>query len=90
MKVVEGAYPRRRALDRDSVAWCTAAGEIRPHSLRVAFITGARDAGVPLEDVQDAGGHADLRQTRRYDRGRHSLDRHASYAVTAWLDGGQA
>jgi integrase/recombinase XerD len=62
------------------------AGEIRPHSLRVAFITGAREAGVPLEDVQDAAGHADPRTTRRYDRGRHSLDRHASYAVTAWLD----
>lgn len=63
------------------------AGQIRPHSLRVAFITGAREAGVPLEDVQDAVGHADPRTTRRYDRGRHSLDRHASYAVTAWLDG---
>jgi prepilin-type processing-associated H-X9-DG protein len=37
--------------------------------------------------VQDAAGHADPRTTRRYDRGRHSLDRHASYAVTAWLDG---
>jgi site-specific recombinase XerD len=61
------------------------AGEIRPHSLRVAFITGAREAGVPLEDVQDAAGHADPRTTRRYDRGRHSLDRHASYAVTSWL-----
>lgn len=62
------------------------AGEISPHSLRVAFITGAREAGVPLEDVQDAAGHADPRTTRRYDRGRHSLDRHASYAVTSWLD----
>jgi integrase len=66
------------------------AGEIRPHSLRVAFITGAREAEVPLEDVQDAAGHADPRTTRRYDRGRHSLDRHASYAVTAWLDSGTA
>jgi integrase/recombinase XerD len=61
------------------------AGEISPHSLRVAFVTGAREAGVPLEDVQDAAGHADPRTTRRYDRGRHSLDRHASYAVTSWL-----
>jgi integrase len=61
------------------------AGEIRPHSLRVTFITGAREAGAPLEDVQDAAGHADPRTTRRYDRGRHSLDRHASYAVTSWL-----
>jgi len=63
------------------------AGEIRPHSLRVAIITGAREAGVPLEDVQDAAGHADPRTTRRYDRGRHSLDRHASYAVMSWLAG---
>jgi integrase len=62
------------------------AGAIRTHSLRVAFITGAREAGVPLEDVQDAAGHADPRTTRRYDRGRHSLDRHASYAITSWLD----
>ena len=65
------------------------AGEIRPHSLRVAFVTGAREAGVPLEDVQDAAGHADPRTIRRYDRGRHSLDRHAAYAVTTWLDAGQ-
>ncbi len=62
------------------------AGEIRPHSLRVAFVTGAREAGVALEDVQDAAGHADPRTTRRYDRGRYSLDRHAAYALTAWLD----
>lgn len=36
---------------------------------------------------EDATGHADPRTTRRYDRGRHSLDRHASYALTSWLDG---
>lgn len=35
------------------------AGEIRPHSLRMALMTGAREAGVPLEDVQNAAGHAD-------------------------------
>lgn len=61
------------------------AGELSPHSMRVSFITGARDAGVPLEDVQDAAGHADPRTTRRYDRGRHSLDRHAAYAMTSWI-----
>jgi integrase/recombinase XerD len=44
------------------------AGEIRPHSLRVAFIISC-EAGVPLEDVQDAAGHADPRTTRRYDEG---------------------
>jgi integrase/recombinase XerD len=51
----------------------------------VAFITGAWEADVPLEDVQDAAGRAHPRQTRWYDRGRHSLDRHASSALTAWL-----
>ena len=46
-----------------------------------AFATSARDEGVPLEDVQDAMGHADPRTTRRYDRDRHNLDRDPSYAI---------
>jgi integrase/recombinase XerD len=58
---------------------------LSPHSLRHSFITAALDAGVPLRDVQDAAGHADPRTTRRYDRARHSLDRHATYAVAAYL-----
>jgi integrase/recombinase XerD len=56
---------------------------VSPHTLRHAFVTTALDAGVPLRDVQDAAGHADPRTTRRYDRGRYSLDRHATYAVAA-------
>jgi len=40
---------------------------------------------VALRDVQDALGHADPRTTRRYDRTRHSLDRHATYAVASFL-----
>jgi integrase/recombinase XerD len=39
------------------------------------FATNAREIGIPLEDVQDAMGHADARTTRRYDRGRHALHR---------------
>jgi integrase/recombinase XerD len=58
---------------------------LSPHSFRHAFVTAALDAGVSLRDVQDAAGHADPRTTRRYDRARHSLDRHATYAVAAWL-----
>lgn len=58
---------------------------VSPHSLRHTFVTAALDAGVPLRDVQDAAGHADPRTTRRYDRGRHSLDRHATYAVARYL-----
>jgi site-specific recombinase XerD len=60
-----------------------AAGRLSPHSLRHAFATAARDEGVPLEDVQDAMGHADPRTTRRYDRDRHNLDRDPSYAIWA-------
>jgi site-specific recombinase XerD len=60
-----------------------AAAQLSPHSLRHAFATAARDEGVPLEDVQDAMGHADPRTTRRYDRDRHNLDRDPSYAIWA-------
>lgn len=63
---------------------------ISPHSLRHSFCTLALDAGVALRDVQDAMGHADPRTTRRYDRGRQSLDRHATYAVASFVDVDQA
>jgi integrase/recombinase XerD len=60
---------------------------VTPHTLRHAFITAALDAGVPLRDVQDAASHADPRTTMRYDRARSSLDRHATYIVSAYLAG---
>jgi integrase/recombinase XerD len=60
---------------------------ITPHTLRHAFITAALDAGVPLRDVQEAASHADPRTTMRYDRARASLDRHATYIVSAYLAG---
>jgi integrase/recombinase XerD len=56
---------------------------LSPHSLRHAFATTARSEGVPLEDVQDAMGHADPRTTRRYDRDRHNLDRDPAYTIAA-------
>ncbi|MEU7802555.1 tyrosine-type recombinase/integrase [Micromonospora arborensis] len=59
------------------------ASRLSPHSLRHAFATGARDSGIPLEDVQDAMGHADPRTTRRYDRDRHSLDRDPAHVLGA-------
>lgn len=58
---------------------------VSPHSLRHGFVTLALDAGVPLRDVQDAAGHADPRTTRRYDHGRHSLDRAATYVLASYL-----
>jgi len=60
---------------------------VGPHALRRGFVTAALDAGVPLRDVQDAAGHRDPRTTRCYDSGRQSLDRHATYAVAAYLAG---
>jgi hypothetical protein len=61
--------------------------KVSPHTLRHAFITTALDAGVPLRDVQEAASHADPRTTRRYDRARTSLDRHATYIVATYIAG---
>jgi len=82
----EGEIVMVRRLAR--VAGVDSADTLSPHSFRHAFVTAVLDAGVSLRDVQDAAGHADPRTTRRYDRSRHSLDRHATYAVAAWLAGG--
>ncbi|MDG4797725.1 tyrosine-type recombinase/integrase [Micromonospora sp. WMMD1082] len=65
------------------VAGIPAWAHLSPHSLRHAFATTARAEGVPLEDVQDAMGHADPRTTRRYDRDRHNLDRDPAYTIWA-------
>jgi integrase len=63
------------------------AKKISPHTLRHAFITAALDAGVPLRYVQAAASHADPRTTMRYDRGRVSLDRTATYIAATYLAG---
>ena len=60
---------------------------ITPHSLRHSAITAALNAGVSLRDVQEFARHADPRTTIRYDRARHSLDRHASYTVMQYVAG---
>ena len=70
---------RRLARDAGLPGWA----RLSPHSLRHAFATTARAEGVPLEDVQDAMGHADPRTTRRYDRDRHNLDRDPAYLIAA-------
>ncbi|GGM07755.1 MULTISPECIES: tyrosine-type recombinase/integrase [Micromonospora] len=70
---------RRLAQTAGLPAWA----KLSPHSLRHAFATTARAEGVPLEDVQDAMGHADPRTTRRYDRDRHNLDRDPAYVIWA-------
>jgi hypothetical protein len=52
-----------------------------PDPGEVTFTTELLGNGVPLQDVQDAMGHADPRTTRRYDRSRHNLDRHPTYQM---------
>jgi site-specific recombinase XerD len=70
----------RRLADR---AGLPSAHRLSPHSLRHAFATNARELGIPLEDVQDAMGHADARTTRRYDRDRYALNREPSLRLGA-------
>jgi hypothetical protein len=36
----------------------------------------------------DFARHADPKTTRRYDRARHALNRHATYAIAYYLAGG--
>jgi integrase/recombinase XerD len=63
-------------------------GHVHPHMLRAAFIMAALDAGVPLRDVQMAARHSDPRTTTVYDRRRQNFDRHAAYAVVAFVTSG--
>jgi site-specific recombinase XerD len=87
---VDGRRMNRATADRTVKRLARRAGitkRISPHSLRHSFTTAALDAGVPLRDVQEAASHADPRTTMRYDRGRQSLDRHATYVVAAFLAG---
>lgn len=62
---------------------------LSPHSLRHTAITAALDVA-PLHRVQDMAGHADPRTTRRYDRGRGSLDSSPVYQLTGlYADDGE-
>jgi integrase/recombinase XerD len=38
--------------------------------------------------MQDFARHADPKTTRRYDRSRHALNRHATYTIAHYLAGG--
>ena len=87
---LNGERMDRYAADRTVKHLARRAGitkRISPHNLRHSFITAALDAAVPLLDVQEASSHADPRTTTRYDRARHSLDRHATYVVAAFIAG---
>src|SRR3954471_23760871 len=73
-----------------------AAAELtKPHTFRHAFATEALSRGVPLQDVQDALGPRKAAKPppappappppRRYDRGRHNLDRSPAYKLAEVL-----
>ena len=84
----------QRLDSRTAYRWVRSIGKqaglerIHPHMLRAAFIMAALDAGVPLRDVQLAARHADPRTTTVYDRRRQNYDRHAAYAVVAFVTSG--
>ncbi len=77
------AWRTLRRLARAAVP--SKADTLHPHDLRHAFVTLSLDAGASLRDVQDAAGHADPRTTRRYDRARHNLDKHPTYALAGLI-----
>jgi site-specific recombinase XerD len=77
------AWRTLRRLAHDAVP--AKATSLHPHDLRHAFVTLSLDAGASLRDVQDPAGHADPRTTRRYDRARHNLDKHPTYALAGLI-----
>lgn len=66
------------------------AKKVTPMVLRHSFITNSLDAGVSMRDVQDAAGHRDPKTTRRYDRDRFSVERHATFALDRFLQSAPA
>jgi integrase/recombinase XerD len=77
------AWRTLRRLARDAVPG--KAASLHPHDLRHTFVTLSLDAGATLQDVQDAAGHADPRTTQRYNRARHNLDKHPTYALAGLI-----
>lgn len=57
----------------------------RPPARAVSTVGSLVRQWVALRDVQDAASHSDPRTTVRYDRARHSLDRHATYVVATFI-----
>lgn len=61
------------------------AESIKPHALRHGFITDSLDAGVPLQEVQDAVNHKDPRTTQRYNRRRRRYESHPGHTLAGRL-----
>jgi integrase/recombinase XerD len=62
-------------------------GRITPHSLRHSCFTLAAQAGVPLDQIRNDGGWADLRTPGIYLHGRNNPAAHSTHAVSALVEG---
>jgi integrase/recombinase XerD len=60
---------------------------IGPHTFRHAYITRARELGIPVEEVQRAAGHLSVVTTRNYDRSHLDPTNHPSVLVARDLAG---
>lgn len=59
---------------------------VRPHMLRVSFVTLSLDAGVPVRDVMASTGHSGYSMVAHYDRGWRSIARSAAIPLSEWLN----
>lgn len=73
----------RRLAAQDGSPLAGLADQLHPHALRAAFATSALDAGVPIEQVAAAMGHAHISTTLGYDRRRKRRNSRAFAAVAA-------
>ena len=76
-----------RELHRGGTLWAGGDPPGLGARLRYSFVTAAVDAGVAVRDIEEAASCAGPRTTMREHRARHSLDRHATYIVAAFVAG---
>jgi integrase/recombinase XerD len=61
--------------------------KVTPHAMRRSFITTGAHAGVPIEELQAAAGHAQVTTTMIYVRRSNSHDRDAAHRIGSVLAG---
>lgn len=82
-----GGALSRRAINQRMSLYGERAGvkDAAPHRFRATYITEARDAGVPLSEIQAAVHHSSPAVTQRYDRGVRGAG--VASAVAKFRDG---